>query len=1026
MKRVTSPPERASLPAAQLTLDLAAGRFAGTLAAGPQAAERALEGLTPSQREAVTHLDGPLLIVAGAGTGKTTVIARRIAWLIATRRAKPSEILSLTFTEKAAAEMEARVDQLVPYGYTDTWISTFHAFGDRVLREQALEIGIAPDFRVLSRPEQFIFFRDRLFEMPLERYRPLGDPTRYIRALLTLISRAKDEDIAPEAYEAFALGLQASAAANPFQTEDSDQAASHLELARTFQAVQRLMGEGGLVDFGDLIVLALQLFRSRPEILRRYQERFRYVLVDEFQDTNHAQFELVKLLAATHRCVTVVGDDDQSIYKFRGAAISNILGFTDAYPDARQVVLTENFRSTQSILDTAHRLIQHNNPDRLEVRNRLDKRLVSQSGLGAAVQHLSFDALSTEADAVAGAIGDHVTNGGRYGDCAILVRSNNDADPFLRALNVRGIPWWFSGTRGLYDREEVRVALAFLRVLASPTDNLSLYYLGTSPLYLIDATDMARALSYANRRNRSLDHVFRHLGGAKDLTDELAPESQATIARLIEDLDEMRGFMRHHATGRVLYEYLVARTGYIRRLATSEQPGDESRVASLARLFDIVSRHADVALYDRVPEFVRRMDDLIAAGDDPPIPDADPDFDGVQVLTVHKAKGLEFPVVFLVSCVADRFPTRARSDPLELPDELVRDREVLPTGDFHLQEERRLFYVGMTRAKHTLVLSSARDYGGVRPRKISRFVLEALDVATVDEAAFRASPVEAIHRHAPPAEAQQSLPGIMPPDVPITVSFRQIDDYQICPLKYKYTHVLRVPLLRDHRVVYGAAVHAGAMEYNRRRARGQPVQPADLIRALERAWVTDGFISREHEDQRLDEGRAVLRRFFEYQQASGAIPTMVENRFAIQVGTTLVRGRWDRVDIRRGTSEGPSPDASGGDEVVIIDFKTSDVRAQKDADRRAKDSLQLGIYALAYARHYGRIPNRLELHFLGPQQVLVGATRPSEAMLSEASEAIERAAAGIRAQQFTATPDYYRACRYCAFASICPYTATED
>jgi len=334
-------------------------------APGPEAAERALDGLTPSQRDAVTHGDGPLLIVAGAGTGKTTVITRRVAWLIATRRAKPSEILALTFTEKAAAEMEGRVDQLVPYGYTDTWISTFHAFGDRVLREQALEIGIAPDFRVLSRPEQFIFFRDRLFEMPLERYRPLGDPTRYISALLTLISRAKDEDISAETYEAYALQLQARAAEDPWQTEVSDRAAAHLELARTSQAFQRLLGEAGLVDFGDLIVLPLQLFRDRPDILRRYQERFRYILVDEFQDTNHAQFELVKLLASTHRSLTVVGDDDQSIYKFRGAAISNILGFTAAYPEARQVVLTENFRSTQPILDVAYRLIQHNNPDRL-------------------------------------------------------------------------------------------------------------------------------------------------------------------------------------------------------------------------------------------------------------------------------------------------------------------------------------------------------------------------------------------------------------------------------------------------------------------------------------------------------------------------------------------------------------------------------------------------------------------------------------------------------------------------------------
>jgi DNA helicase-2/ATP-dependent DNA helicase PcrA len=417
------------------------------------------------------------------------------------------------------------------------------------------------------------------------------------------------------------------------------------------------------------------------------------------------------------------------------------------------------------------------------------------------------------------------------------------------------------------------------------------------------------------------------------------------------------------------------------------------------------------------------MEDLIAAGDDPPTPDPDPDFDGVQLLTVHKAKGLEFPVVFVVNCVADKFPSRSRGDPLDLPDELVRDREVLPSGDSHLQEERRLFYVAMTRARDRLVLTSGRDYGRARARKVSRFVLEALDEPGVDTGAFRTSPLEAIERHAPATHGIAHngpivLPGILPAGAPILLSFRQVDDYEVCPLKYKYTHVLRVPLLRDHRVVYGSAVHAGAMEYNRRRARGQPVTLDHLYRAFEAAWVTEGFVSREHEDQRLAEGREVLQSFLAFQEATGTTPTMVESRFAFSVGPTRVRGRWDRVDIRR-TGE-------GGAEVVIIDFKTSDVRAQKDADRRARDSLQLAIYALAYERQYGQAPGRLELHFLGPRQVLVGGVAPTRAKLDDAVASIERAASGIRAQNFTATPDYYRACRYCAFASICPYTAKED
>jgi DNA helicase-2/ATP-dependent DNA helicase PcrA len=319
----------------------------------------------------------------------------------------------------------------------------------------------------------------------------------------------------------------------------------------------------------------------------------------------------------------------------------------------------------------------------------------------------------------------------------------------------------------------------------------------------------------------------------------------------------------------------------------------------------------------------------------------------------------------------------------------------------------------MTRARQELYLTSARDYGGVRPRKVSRFVLEALDRPAVDAAAFRASPVETIHRHAPPAVGQQVLSGVLPPDQPIILSYRQVDDYDTCPLKYKYTHSLRVPLLRDHRVVYGSAIHEAVREYNRRKARGHPVTYPDLLGHFERAWINEGFISREHEDQRLEEGRQVLRSFFEFQESQDRRPTFVEAPFSFQVGMTRVKGRWDRVDLR-------------GSETVMIDFKTSDVRRQADADRRARESLQLAIYGLAYREVYGRPPARLELHFLGPQQVLVGVAEPDEKLLADAVEVIEHAARGVRAQDFIATPDFYRACRYCAFNSICPYTATGD
>ena len=975
--------------------------------AAPAAVDAILGGLTDGQLTAVTHAEGPLLIVAGAGTGKTAVITRRIAHLITTRRVRPEQILALTFTDRAAAEMEERVDRLVPYGFTQAWISTFHAFGDRVLRENAVHLGLSPDFRVLTQAEQIIFLRERLFDLPLDYFRPLGDPTRHIASLVSLFSRAKDEDITPQAYAAYADRLRAEV--EPDNAAQVEQVRQQRELAAAYQAYQDLLARENRLDFGDLITLTLRLLRDHPTVLERYREQFQYVLVDEFQDTNYAQFELVKWLAGARRCLTVVADDDQAIYRWRGASYSNITYFTEAYADARIVVLTQNYRSTQFILDSAYRLIRHNDPDRLEVRHDIDKRLQAAAGVGALPRHLHFDTLSSEADGVADRIVQRTAAGQwRYGDVAILVRANRDADPFLRALNMRGIPFTFSGTRGLYDREEIRIVIAALRSLASPHDSLSLYLLSTAPFYDVPAQDLAQCMAYAHRKNRHLGHVYRHLAAIEEI--EISPEGRASIAKLVEDLDAMTQLASRYPTGRVLYEYLVTRTAYVGRLAASGRPEDEQKVANIAKFFDLVSRYGEIAPVDRVPGFVQFLDLLIEAGDDPPAAEFETDADAVRVLTIHKAKGLEFPVVFMVGLVSDRFPSRARGDPIPLPDALMKD--LLPTGDFHLQEERRLFYVGMTRAKRDLYLTSARDYGGARPRKVSRFVQEALDLARADPETFRASVVQAVERHAPPVDLHPQLLLVPSGDEVIPLSFRQVDDYSTCPLKYKYIHILRVPVLRDHRVVYGAALHDAVQEYNRRRARHQAVTAEDLIAHFERSWVNEGFLSREHEDQRLEAGRDALRRFFAYQEASGTVPTFVEREFRFHVGATILRGRWDRVDVR-------------GGEIVIIDFKSTDVRTQQDADRRAKDSEQLAIYTLAYKEVFGRLPDRVELHFLG-HQVLVGRARKTDAELHRTREMILHAAEGIRSQRFIATPDPYRACPYCAFNQICPYTATAE
>ena len=957
--------------------------------------------LTSQQREAVEYGEGPLLIVAGAGTGKTLVITHRIAHLISSKMARPEEILAVTFTEKAASEMAERVDVLLPYGFANVHISTFHAFGDRILREFGLELGLAPDFQVLSQPEQVIFFREHLFDFPLKNYRPLSDPTCFIQAMLNVISRAKDEDVSPEEYLKFARELKDKAQKFPDEPQLSEEAEKQMEMAETYAQYQALLSKEGKSDFGDQVGLVLTLFRKHPMILKQIQNRYRFILVDEFQDTNYAQFQLIRFLGGKKANITVVGDDDQSIYKFRGAAISNILSFMDIYPQAKQIVLTENFRSTQMILDTAYRLILHNNPDRLEVRNHINKRLKAQNKEGLPVEHLHCDTLTTESDRVAQSIQSLVEAGKiTYSEVAILVRTNSDADPFLRALNMKGIPWRFTGNRGLYSRPEVKLLMGFLRAVSDFEDSLSLYHLASSEIYELSMRDLNRCSNIAHRKHLSLYHVLAHLDQIEELSD-ISGESRATIAKIVNDLDRYVKLSRDNLTGVVLYQYLTG-SGFLKRLTSRGHPGDSTKVQNIAKFFDVIWSFSQVAKEDRVIHFVRYLDLLIEAGDNPGTVEADPDADAVQVMTIHKAKGLEWPVVFMVSLLHNKFPHTRRSDSIELPEDLTK--EILPQGDFHLQEERRLFYVGMTRAKERLYFTSAADYGGVRTRKVSPFVLEALDRPKAEEIPIKARPEERIHRFAPPPEGGKEPMVSIPEDQILNMSHLQVDDYLTCPLKYKYVHILRVPILPHHTVVYGKAIHAAVELYHRAKISSTPIPFQDLIRVYESSWNNIGFLSREHEERRFEAGKEALRLFFEKEESSNIVPKMVEEKFSFLLEKNRITGRWDRVDERDG-------------KIVIVDFKTSEVYQQDSADKRAKSSLQLTIYAMAYESAYHRLPDWVELHFL--ESGLVGSAVLSEAWISKTKEKIKEAGAGIRSRDYTAKPTY-QSCRYCAYAEVCP------
>ena len=955
-----------------------------------------LKDLNSEQRQAVTTTEGPLLIIAGAGTGKTTVIARRIAYIIGKKLAKPAEILALTFTDKAAQEMEERVDILVPYGYIDTQISTFHAFGDQVLRDHALEIGLSPDFRILTRPEQILFFQQNLFAFDLQYFRPLSNPYKFIDAILTLISRAKDEDVTPAEYLTYAKKIK----------RDTVEKKRQIELAMAFEKYEKLKTEAGFLDFGDQVVKTLDLLRNRPKILAGYQNRFKYILVDEYQDTNYAQNELVKLLAQKRKNICVVGDDDQAIYKFRGAAISNILEFKKNYPKAKQVVLTQNFRSTQAILDSAYKLISHNNPDRLEIRNKITKKLKSEKGEKGLPPKLLFGAtLSEETELVTAEIESLQKNAGlKFSDIAVLVRANSSAEPFIQSLHSRGIPFQFIGAFGLYDRPEVKMLIAFLKALSTFSDDLNLYYLATSELYQISPEEMIKLNDLAKRRTKTLYEIIKNNLGEINIDEK----RKKSFGKMLADISTFINFSRKEDVGKVLYQYLKE-SGYLKKLVRENSPEAQEKVANIAKFFERISEFGRIAQVESVQNFSSFLEVMRASGENPATAQLDPDLDAVNILTVHSAKGLEFKAVFLVNLVSDRFPVRDRSEPIPLPDKLIK--ETLPLGDFHLQEERRLFYVGLTRAKDYLYLTYARDYGGKRTRKVSPFVLETLDIAQVEGMPVKSSSLEKIERFKPREKGQLIFDfgkqKVITEDRILDLSRVQIESYLSCALQYWYGYISKLQVPRGYSLVYGIALHKAVEEFYKYKIRGKLPFLDQILQVLEDSWVAEGFLTAEHERQLLLNAKRVISDFYRREKDKKLKGVEVEKTFRFVEDRVIVRGRIDYLE--------------DNGKVTILDFKsTQDIDEEKGIDR-VKQSIQLKIYALAYQKMTGKLPDLVGLYFL--DNGLISTISPNQKFADDALHAIKVTAAGIRAANFKANPkEGAFTCKYCSYNRICPHS----
>lgn len=969
-----------------------------------------LSTLNDEQKQAVTHKSGPLMIVAGAGTGKTTVVTRRIAWLIDQGLAKPEQILALTFTDKAAGEMEERVDRLLPYGYVDLQISTFHAFCERLLRDYGVEIGLSRDFRLVNELDAWLLARQNIERFDLDHYRPLGNPTKYIRSLLTHFSRAKDSAIDPEQY----LDFVESQRADLDSAQGSDEATAELnrmdELARAYRTYQEILLENDCLDFGDLIMYSIKLLSQRPAVLEHVRSRYVYTLVDEFQDTNDAQYVLVKMIAAPNNNLTVVGDDDQSIYKFRGASLANILRYEEDYPNAKKVVLTTNYRSAQSILDAAHAFIQHNNPNRLEASSEgsLSKKLQAFHEVEGSIEHLHARTLEDEVSSVVEKILDLRANDVQWNDFAILVRSNNAGMDFAQALERHRVPYQFLALSGLYTKPVILDMLAFLRVIDNPFDSPSLYRLLTLELFDVADYVVIELNQLARRKGKSL---FEACELSHSLL-QIEPEYAEKIRRLTEMI---RGFQKQSRTRRIseLFILIAKDSGYLEWLNRQDERSKQEGFAFLQQFYERVKsferRHEHPVLHHFLKEFQQERD----AGEEGSLSvdlEAGPDM--VKIMTVHAAKGLEFRYVFVVNLVDQRFPTRAKSDAIPLPEELS---QVSNDKAEHVEEERRLFYVAMTRAKEGLFFTSAKDYGGARARKLSRFLHEL----GYDAPEQQQITVELFDEdvHDPTERSAPTLP------IPKQFSFTQLAAFKTCPLQYKFAHVLKVPVFGKWTFSFGKTMHNTLQRFFtvwlERTAQSQgslfgntvpveaselPVSKDELMEMFDYCWQDDWYVNDAQREEYREKGKASLRDYYKMIAQTMPSPMSIEQGFTLKLGDVVVKGRIDRIDHFEGGVE-------------IIDYKTGSPKTEKKLSKGDKE--QLMLYQIAARDVLGLDVKKLTFHYLENNSSVSFLASDDDLLLLQ--EQIVERVQGIRNSNFNATPGFH--CKFCDFKDICEFKA---
>ena len=1044
----------------------------------------ALDGLNRSQEEAVTHEGGPLVIVAPAGTGKTRTLTARFAWLV--EQGVPADaILALTFSSPAAAEMRERLELLIETPYEELHVATFHSFCVRLLQDEALEACVDPFLSPVTPADRLALLLERLNELSLRHHEIRGNPAPLLASFVSRIDRLKDEMISADDYRSYAEQLGDTAEGDAARAR----AARELEFARLYADHDRLLAQRGALDFGDLIVRAFRLLHERPHVRERVASRFQHVLVDEYQDTNFAQGMLLRLLVEEHRNVTVVGDDDQAIYRFRGASQKNLLDFQAEFPEVELIRLERNYRSGRRILDAASAVVA-------PVPDRIEKKLKGASG--GRVRFWRCRSERAQAQAVAAEAEQLIAAGAAPDTIAVLVRSVKTEGPVIAsALEERAVPSRTRGAAAYFQRAEVRDVLAWLRALADPGDSGAVVRALSRPPIELRSVDVARLTQLARRRKLDMPRAVAAALEGPQLSEE--------------GRDRARTFLRLYRSASGAFEdrrpdafvlRLIERIGLRRQQVFATQADTVERLRNIAKLSELAGSYMRREPQATARDFTRYLAAVAESGLREEEVTGSPAAPAVQVMTMHAAKGLEFEHVFVLGLSSARMPGPFRPQADGVPDELLRER--LPCGSeraAHDAEMRRLLHVAMTRARKSLVLAwSETAQPGATPRP-SPFYEEALAATGVEEEELEEElfgPAEGLHSTfrimrdelldtvarvggrlgemrldtyldvdqaasrylelikvaalierakegqsleaalaevneilvqcatpeqreileasaldgwlrdserdpsgRPAADANGSEPSL-DPFIPrrgrgLMLSASDIDTYRICPLKYKFARVFRIPQEPTIHQRFGIVVHQVLERFHSQG--GGSLE--HLMELFEASWRRSGFGDSDDEQQFRERAVEALERYWVSDRQADAEPVWFERSFAFRLGPHLLRGRVDRVDRH--------PDGS----YELIDYKTGKAKSADDL----REDVQLSLYQMG-ARESWRLETSAQSYFY----VLTGDKVPvehSEEELDRVRNTVAEIAGGISKQEFDPTPSA-EICSFCDYRIICP------